>query len=127
MTKSEDPSATAVLRRVAPGWAWLRENFKLPALLTIGGLLVGAGSFLLSEHLAIRELDHKLAGLRVPHALEQRVNTLELQQAALPERLNEFDRRIAAQEHEWQVVHDAAALRVPGVSRTARRANPPGR
>lgn len=117
-------AVTAVMKRGAPAWWWLRKNFTLPAVLAIGGLIAGAGSWLWAQHTAIRDLQHKSADLG---PFEARLNTLELNQAALPPRLNAFDARIAAQEHEWQVVHDAALRRVPGVSQTGRPPNRPGR
>jgi len=110
---ADELGATAVLKRRAPVWWWLRKNFTLPAVLAIAGLAAGAGSFLWAQHTAIRDLKRQVAEIPDPgpqlDKLETRLNTLELSQAALPPRLNSFDARIAAQEHEWQVVHDAAS------------------
>lgn len=127
MTEEADVgSVTSLLKRTDPLWWWLRENFKLPSLLTIGGLLVSGGAWLWTEHAALRDLQGRVAAIKVG-ALDARLNTLELHQAVLAPRLNEFDRRIGAQEHEWQVVHDAALRRVPGVSQSGRPPNRPGR
>jgi hypothetical protein len=126
---AEELGATAILKARAPAWWWLRKNFTLPAVLAIGGILAGAASWLWAQHTAIRDLQVQVKAIKTPDLqhLETRLNTLELHQAVLAPRLNEFDRRIGAQEHEWQVVHDAALSRVPGVSRSGRPPNRPGR
>jgi hypothetical protein len=126
--------ATAILKAQAPAWWWLRKNFTLPAVLAIGGLVAGAGTWLWAQHTAIRDLKRQVADIADPgpklEKLETRVNTLELDAATLKPQFNEFDRRLGAQEHEWQVVHDAAQWRVPRpppASRSAASANRPGR
>ena len=124
--------ATAILKHQAPAWWWLRKNFTLPAVLAIGGLVAGAGAWLWAEHTAIRDLKRQVADLADPaprlEKLESRVNTLELDHAALKPQLTEFDRRIGAQEHEWEKVHAAAAQwRVPKGSQSGRPPTRPGR
>lgn len=115
MTREElaELGATAILKRTAPAWWWLRKNFTLPAVLAIGGILASASLWLWAQHTAIRDLQRKVADIADPglklEGLETRVNSLELDRAALKPQLGEFDRRIGAQEHEWQVVHDEAA------------------
>jgi hypothetical protein len=110
---SEELGATGILKRQAPAWWWLRKNFTLPAVLAIGGLVAGAGSWLWAQHAAIEELRRKVASISDPgtrfESIESRLNKLELYRAALTPQLSDYDRRIAAQEHEWQVVHDEAA------------------
>lgn len=128
----DELQVTAVMKRSAPAWWWLRRNFTLPAVLAIGGLVAGAGSWLWSQHTALRDLQHQVAELADPtarfEAAEKRLNKLELDRAALAPQLTDFDRRIGVQEHEWQVVHDAASQwRVPRGSQTGRRASQPGR
>lgn len=131
-SSSEELGVTGILKRRAPAWWWLRKNFTLPAVLAIGGILAGAGSWLWAQHTAIRDLRRDLKELvdadRAPELgqLDTRINKLELDNAALAPRLNAFDARMAAQEHEWQVVHDAAQWR-PRASQTGRPPNRPGR
>ena len=110
--------ATAILKRTAPAWWWLRKNFTLPAVLAIGGILVGSAKFLWSQHTAIRDLQKAVAAIEAIKApdlkpLEARVNTLELSQAALPPRLKEVDRRLSEHDHKWARVEDAAEIRIP--------------
>jgi len=64
-----DGPLTRRLRKLDPTWWWLRENFKLPSVGVIAGLLLGGGGWLLHEHLALEELARRpdlgpqLAGL----------------------------------------------------------------
>lgn len=44
----EPETATNVLRRLSPFWAWMRENFKLPAVLTILTLFVAGGGWIIN-------------------------------------------------------------------------------
>jgi hypothetical protein len=124
--------ATAILKRTAPAWWWLRKNFTLPAVVAIAGILITSATWLWTQHTDIRDLKRDMAELKKKpgtEAFEQRVNTLELDRAALPPRLNAIEARVAAQEHEWQVVHDAAAhsWSPRGAAQSGRSANRPGR
>lgn len=114
----EDPElgATAILKRQAPAWWWLRKNFTLPAVLAISGLVAGAGSWLWAQHTAIRDLRRAIADLEDPRPrfdkIEARINAIELDQAGEKRDLADFSRRVGAQEAEWDRVHDAARQRV---------------
>lgn len=99
----EDHTTTATLRRVAPAWAWLRENFKLPAVLTICGVLIGWA------------LDRFSLSARVT-VLEQHWHTIErvvpdsAAAAALNQRVDDLDGRIGRIETNWDDARNAAAL-----------------
>lgn len=115
--KSPDPGATGILKLRAPLWWWLRENFTLPAVLAIGGILAGSAAWLWAQHTAIRDLKQQVAGIANPgpklEGLETRVNSLELDRAALKPQLGEFTRRLGEQDQKWARVEDAAEIRVP--------------
>lgn len=66
-----DPTATAVLQRLAPGWAWARRNFTLPALLTIGAVLATSAAWIGSQHADLVELRGRLKGLATAHQVEE--------------------------------------------------------
>lgn len=106
VTEPDDQGATAVLRRVAPGWGWLRDNFKLPALLTIAGL-VAAGVVGYLQVINRPDLAPRIT------ALEASIASIQQSQAAAKQEAEDFNRRVAAQEDEWKIVHQAAAQRVP--------------
>jgi len=109
-------SATVVLKRLSPGWAWVRENFKLPALLTILGCAGAAGIWIWSQHTDLQDLkkhDPAPALEKIDAKLSEVLET----QAAMKQQLSDFGGRIAAQEAEWRSVHQAAAIRVPSQRR----------
>lgn len=58
---NDDPeSTTSILRRRAPVWAWLRENFKLPAVLTISSLVIAGGGYIVSLKTRVVVLETKV-------------------------------------------------------------------
>lgn len=99
----EEHTATIVLRRVAPAWAWLRANFKLPAVVTISLLIAGwvADRFSLSARVTVLEEHY--------HTIE-RVVTDSTSVAALNQRVNDFDARLTRVETNWDDARNAAAL-----------------
>jgi hypothetical protein len=106
-----------VLKRAAPAWWWLRRSFTLPSVLTLAGILAGGASWIWSQHTAIRDLRQRVAGIedQTPQLdkLSASIQAIERDQAATEARLVDFNRRVAAQEAEWQAVHQAADIRVP--------------
>ncbi len=55
-----DPlSVTGLMKFRAPAWWWLRDNFKLPSVLTLLGLVAGSGGFLWHQHTAIVKLEER--------------------------------------------------------------------
>lgn len=103
MTSELDPAASAVFRRVAPAWWWLRENFKWPALVTIAGMLVTSGGFLLSQHLAIVRLSDQVAALPKPAPVDlsgitSRLDALERWRSAAEAHNSDQDGHISGLE-----------------------------
>lgn len=101
---NEDPHTTTVtLRRIAPVWAWLRENFKLPAVLTIlliiGGWVVDR--FTLSARVTVLEEHWHIIERVVPDQAEH---------AALKERVDGIDERLGRVEKNWDDASKAADL-----------------
>jgi hypothetical protein len=91
------PTATAVLQRLAPGWAWARHNFTLPALLTIGAVLATSAAWIGSQHADLVELRGRLKGLATAHQVDELHGDL----ARLLERVDEQSDRLARLE-AWQ-------------------------
>lgn len=58
-TEADPGSVTSLLKRVDPAWWWLRENFKIPSVLTIVGIIGAAGGWLLHEHLVLVKLSER--------------------------------------------------------------------
>lgn len=86
---------TRRLRRLDPTWWWLRENFKLPSLATIAGVLASAGVWIWSQHTALERLAGKLDGLATADqvaALAGSVNVLRAQVGDQGDRLDRLER-----------------------------------
>jgi hypothetical protein len=107
---SESP--TAVLERLAPGWAWLRENFKLPAVVAIGGLVLSSGAWIYSQRTDIESLQKRDPTAHLER-IEGQLSEVLQTQSAMKEQLTEFGRRIDSQDHKWERVEEAAEIRVP--------------
>jgi len=101
---------TAALRRLSPGWAWARENFKRPALLTIAALVVG-GTFTVlqqrAELLVLKRNQPKLEKIS-----EQLAQVLQ-EQAAQRQRMDYLGTELARQGAKWERVEEAADIRIP--------------
>ena len=111
---SEAESTTVVLRRLSPAWAWVRDNFKLPALLAIAGIVAGAGSWLWQQQLELAQLKKSMFDPR------PRLETLERDQAALRQQLDDLQPRVEQQDENWARVYGIAAepaRRRPAVAR----------
>jgi hypothetical protein len=109
---SDELGATGILKRRAPVWWWLRKNFTLPVVLTIAGVVLAAGKGYLDGRADLRDLKRRDPGPqleRIAHQVDQVLQS----QAAMKQQLVDFNRRVAAQEDEWKIVHQAAAQRVP--------------
>ena len=93
--------ATAVLKKVAPAWWWLRKNFTLPAVLAIAGILAASSTWLWRQHMAIEDLRARpdlgpqLAGLAA------RMDANELERATQREQLKDLGERIGRLEENW--------------------------
>lgn len=96
-TSDDSQSATAVLQRLAPGWAWARHNFTLPALLTIGAVVATSATWIGSQHADLVELRGRLKGLATAHQVEDLHGDL----AQLLERVDEQGERLKRLE-AWQ-------------------------
>jgi len=112
-TNELDASATAVLKRYAPGWAWLRENFKLPAILTLAGVFVAAGSWIWSQHAALERLEGREDPQPHLERIEAKLGTILEAQAAMHQQLADFGRRIDEQQRKWDRVEEVAESRIP--------------
>lgn len=99
----EDHTTTTTLRRIAPAWAWLRENFRLPAVLTIAGVLIGwaADRFSLSARVSVLE-DHW-------HTIEKTA-AVTTQVAVQNQRIDDLGERVGSLEKDWNDARNAAAL-----------------
>lgn len=107
-----EESPTQSLRRLAPGWGWLRENFKLPAVLSIAGVVLAAAVGYLeqrSDLKAIRAADptQKL------ERLEADVKTLLEEHAADRQQLEDLAAEVGAQRAQWDRAERVAETAPP--------------
>lgn len=100
-SSGDELGTTAILKRTAPAWWWLRKNFTLPAVLAIGGILAAASTWLWRQHVALEELRQRpdlsaqLAGLAA------RMDANELERATQREQLKDYADRIGRLEENW--------------------------
>jgi hypothetical protein len=118
VAESDDQGATAVLRRVAPGWAWVRENFKLPALITIGGL-VGAGVVGYLQVINRPDLTPRL------EKIEAALQAIKESQAAEQQQLADVAGEVASQRGDWKHAADVAAKPLESIRPTGHKRSRP--
>lgn len=103
-----DPSPTqTALRRLSPGWAWVRENFKLPAVLSIAGVVLAAGVGYLEQRSDIKAIRAADPTKKLDR-LEADVKTLLEQHAADRQQLQDLANEVAAQRAQWDRVERVA-------------------
>lgn len=102
-----DPfSATEVLRRVSPAWYWVRQNFTLPAVLTIAGVMVSAAGYIISLRTRVIVLQTE-----VTHIVQVAPDRAAL--AAISQRVDDHEQRIARLEGDWDHAGQVGAQPVP--------------
>jgi hypothetical protein len=104
---ADEFTATAVLQKLAPGWGWLRENFKLPPVLAIAGLLVSSGAWIYSQHTDIQSLKKRDPKPQLDR-IESQLSQILQQQAGMRVDLANQAQRIARQEAQWDRVTQVA-------------------
>lgn len=116
---AEDASSvTAVLKRGAPAWWWLRENFRPPSIAAIAGVVVTAGGWIWHEHAALEELGEHQKGLATSAQVAELKSSLD----AIRTALEDHGDRIARIERYLDGAHQIA-LEPP--KRPRRRPPPP--
>jgi hypothetical protein len=103
-----DGSVTSRLRAVDPVWWWVRENFKLPSLLTIAGCVLTAAAWLYMQHVDLVELKKHDPGPKLESIAAQLTAVLQAQ-SAMQQRLNDFADRIDEQERRWERAEQIAS------------------
>ena len=111
-----DPAATATFRRVAPGWSWLRDNFSLPAVLSIAGTIALAGAGYLEQRSDLKAILKADPTARLER-LEADVKTLLEEHAADRQQLIDLASDVADQRAHWERVERVADTPVPRRSR----------
>lgn len=102
-----EESPTQNLRRLAPGWAWLRENFSLPAVLSLAGIVLAAGVGYLEQRADLKAIRNADPTARLER-LETDVKTLLEQHAADRQQLQDLAGEVAAQRAQWDRVEKVA-------------------
>lgn len=101
---SEDRhTVTTTLKRLSPGWAWVRENFSLASVLAIAGVVIAAGSYIISLKTSVVLLQHEVIHITqiVPSA-----GML----AGLNQEVSDHEQRITRLENDWDTARQAASL-----------------
>jgi hypothetical protein len=126
---SAEGPLTRRLRRLDPTWWWLRENFKLPSVSALAGVILAAGTWIWQQHSELVELGRKIDKLATSAevaALDSHVDVLEAE-------LGDQGDRLSRVEANWDRVQGVADEPPhPRVRRrwglpNGRSANPPGR
>lgn len=91
-------SVTAILKRTDPLWWWLRENFKLPSLISLAVVLAGAGSWIYVQRSDLAGIETAIKGLATT-----------AQVAALGEKLDDQGDRLDRLERNWDDAGRVAA------------------
>lgn len=92
--KGDDPTATALLKRTAPAWYWLRENFSLAAVLTIVGILGAAGGYIVTLRTRVVVLETE-----VIHITKIVPDSGVL--ATLKTKIDDHEERLSRLEDDW--------------------------
>ena len=120
--RRHDPGPlTRRLRRLDPTWWWLRENFKLPSLGAIGALVLSAGGWIWSQHMALEHLAGKLEGLATAAQVQELAGKLEV----LRSQGDDQDERLGRLEQQWDRVTRVADEPIP-LGRHRRPCQTPG-
>lgn len=106
-------TATTVLRQLAPGWAWVRQNFTLPAMLAIGALVASSTSWIWAQHVSLTRLEAREDPKPHLERIEARLGQILEKQAAMGQQLADFGRRVDEQQHKWDRVEEVAEIRIP--------------
>ncbi len=101
----ENPTQT--LRRLAPGWAWLRDNFKLPAVLSIAGVILVGGVGYLEQRADLKAI-RKADPTQRLERLEAKLTRLLEDHAADRRQLQDLAAEVAYQRAEWDRVEKVA-------------------
>jgi hypothetical protein len=108
---SADPTATDVLRRDAPVWAWLRRNF---GLRTLAGAAAASALWLWNQHVDLQDLKKRDPTEQLTRIEGQQGEILR-QIATLQANMDNVAARVTRQEAQWdrvtQVAESAPARR----------------
>jgi len=106
----EELGATAVLKKWAPVWWWLRENFKLPSVGAIAGILASATVWIWHQHTDLVGLEGQLKGLATADQIRELAGRLD----RFADHLDDQDNRLGRLEDNWDHASGVAAdFRVP--------------
>jgi hypothetical protein len=105
---SADGPLTRRLRRLDPTWWWIRENFKLPSLGAIAGVLATGGVWIWHQHTDLVALEEQLKGL----ATADQVRELAAHVDRLGDQLGDQGDRIERLEVNWDRVTEVAEIPV---------------
>lgn len=85
------------LRHTKPAWYWLQQNFSLPAVLTIVGISLAFGGWIVSLKTRVVVLEHDF------HTVEHVITIMpdKASMARLDTRATELERRVGKLEDDW--------------------------
>ena len=102
-----EPSVTSRLKVADPLWWWLRENFKLPSLITIALSLATSAAWLYTQHADLAQFKAHDPGPQL-EAIASKLSAVLQAQSAMQQRLDDFSQRIDSQERRWEHVESVA-------------------
>jgi hypothetical protein len=110
----EQHRLTVVLKKLSPGWAWLRANFTLPSVITIAGILGGAAMYIINLRTRVTVLEQTVT-------IVQKVAPDVTALAVLRQRVDDHDRRIETLEGAWTEAVKEAHTPLPQPAPASRR------
>lgn len=115
-TGDDKHAITNTLRRLSPGWAWVRDNFSLPALLTIAGVLAGAGGYVISLKTRVVVLEHEVTQI-------VEITPSDTAVAALHQEVDDHEHRLERLEADWDDARQVAGQPPPHWRRRSARSS----
>lgn len=106
MTETPDPSGETTiglraLQKTRPGWHWLQQNFSLPAVLTIGGIVVAGIGWVISLKIQVVRLQDKASQLQTEVIHVTKIVPDAAMLAGLRQQVTDHEGRITRIEHDW--------------------------
>lgn len=113
---SDEHAITNTLRRLSPGWAWVRDNFSLASVLTIAGVVAGAGGYVISLKTRVVVLEHEVTQI-------VEVTPSDTAVAALHQEVSDHEQRLERLETDWDEARQVAGQPPPHWRRRSPRSS----
>jgi hypothetical protein len=120
---THDTSVTRILRVKARGWYWLRENFSLPAVLTILGAVGTLGSWCIHLNTKVAVQEGEIHFIRIIMPDKSALAAVQATLSAHSTALSEHETRITQLEADYDTARTVAGT-APVPHAPAKRTRP---